>query len=160
MEIASEIEKLQKLKQDGAISEEEFEQAKKKLLEKQPTVWDNVNKAATDVTKDVNTWSMLIHLTQFCGYIVPVAGLVVPIILWQMKKNESEIIDRHGKIVTNWIISGLIYSLVGFLLVVLVIGIPILIALGVMAIVFPIVGGIKANAGEVWSYPLSIKFFK
>jgi len=28
------------------------------------------------------------------------------------------------------------------------------------AIAFPIVGGIKANNGEVWRYPLSIQFFK
>ncbi len=160
MEIANEIEKLQKLKQDGTISEEEFEQAKKKLLEKPTTVWDNVNKAASDVSKDVNTWSMFIHLSQFCGYIIPLAGLVVPIVLWQLKKNESEIIDRHGKIVTNWIISEIIYGFVSALLVALVIGIPMLIALGVMAIVFPIIGGIKANNGEVWPYPLSIKFFK
>jgi uncharacterized protein len=160
MEIASEIEKLQKLKQDGAISEEEFEQAKKKLLEKQPNVWADLNQKASNVSKDVNTWSMLIHLTQFCGYVVPLAGLVVPIILWQMKKNESEIIDRHGKIVTNWIISGLIYGFVSFLLTFILIGIPMLVALGVMAIVFPIIGGIKANNGEVWPYPLSIKFFK
>jgi hypothetical protein len=34
------------------------------------------------------------------------------------------------------------------------------IALVVCAIVFPIVGGIKANNGEVWRYPLSIAFFK
>ena len=160
MELANEIEKLQKLKQDGTISEEEFEQAKKKLLEKPATVWDNVNKAATDVSKDVNTWSMFIHLSQFCGYIIPLLGLVVPIVLWQVKKNESEIIDRHGKIVTNWIISGIIYGFVSFLLVALVIGIPMLAALGVVAIVFPIIGGIKANNGEVWPYPLSIKFFK
>ena len=29
-------------------------------------------------------------------------------------------------------------------------------ALAVLGIVFPIIGGIKANNGEVWKYPLSI----
>ncbi len=32
--------------------------------------------------------------------------------------------------------------------------------LGVLAVVFPIIAGIKANNGEVWKYPLSINFIK
>jgi uncharacterized Tic20 family protein len=34
------------------------------------------------------------------------------------------------------------------------------VALVIIGIVFPIIGGIKANNGEVWKYPLSIPFFK
>ena len=33
-------------------------------------------------------------------------------------------------------------------------------ALGIMSIVFPIIGGIKAGEGEVWQYPLSLKLIK
>jgi len=29
-----------------------------------------------------------------------------------------------------------------------------------MGIVFPIIGGMKANNGELWEYPLTIKFLK
>ena len=29
-----------------------------------------------------------------------------------------------------------------------------------MGIVFPIIGGIKANSGELWEYPMTIKFIK
>jgi uncharacterized protein len=45
------------------------------------------------------------------------------------------------------------------LLSILVVGLPLLFALAVVSIVFPIIGGIKAKNGEVWSYPLSVKFF-
>jgi len=31
--------------------------------------------------------------------------------------------------------------------------------LGLLALIFPIIGAIKANDGEVWPYPLSIRFF-
>jgi uncharacterized Tic20 family protein len=40
------------------------------------------------------------------------------------------------------------------------IAIPLLIALGVIGIIFSIVAAIKANNGEVWKYPLAITFFK
>ena len=103
-------------------------------------------------------WAMILHLSVFAGYLVPIAGLVAPIVIWQVKKAVLPGIDIHGKIVVNWILSGLIYAVIFFLLSFVLIGIPLLIALGVVAVIFPIVGGIKANNGEAWKYPLTIQF--
>ena len=158
MGIAEEIEKLNKLRQDGAISEDEFQKAKESVLSQDQPAPGQVYETPSRSSLDVNVWSMYIHLSQFCGYIVPFAGLVVPIVLWQMKKGESEVIDKHGKIVLNWILSELIYGFVIGLLCLLFIGFLLIPVLAVMAIVFPIIGGIKANSGEVWPYPLSINF--
>jgi len=69
-------------------------------------------------------------------------------------------IDKHGKIVVNWILTELILGIVFGLLCFILIGIPLLIILGVLGIVFPIIGGIKANNGEVWPYSLSVNFFR
>ena len=103
---------------------------------------------------------MFIHLSQFCAYLVPIAGIIVPIILWQIRKNESEQIDQHGRIVVNWIISEFIYFLIFGFLCFFMIGIPFVVALIVASIIFPILGGIKASNGQVWKYPFSISFFK
>ncbi len=103
---------------------------------------------------------MLLHLSQLANFLVPLGGLIVPIVIWQVKKTELPGIDVHGKIVVNWIISALLYGIGCFILFFLLIGIPMLVALGIIAIIFPIVGGIKANNGEAWKYPLSITFFK
>lgn len=62
--------------------------------------------------------------------------------------------------VVNWLISSLIYALVAGLLTMVLIGIPLLIALYVCGLVFPIIGGIRANNGELWKYPLTIEFIK
>ena len=91
---------------------------------------------------------------------VPFAGLVLPIVIWQLKKAELPGIDVHGKNALNWILSKLIYMTVCVLLVFAVIGIPLLIALGVVAVIFPIIAAIKASNGEVWKYPLAITFLK
>ena len=103
---------------------------------------------------------MLIHLSQFCAYIIPLAGLVVPIILWQIRKDESGLIDQHGRIVANWIISEIIYLLIFGLLCIFIVGIPFVIAIAFAGIIFPIIGGIKASNGEVWRYPFAISFFR
>ena len=104
------------------------------------------------------TYCMLIHFSVFAGYAVPIAGLIVPIVLWQLKKNEMPSVDAHGKMVLNFILSSLLYAVVFFALSFVLIGIPLLIALSIACIVLPIIGGIKANDGVLWQYPLIINF--
>ena len=160
MSIAEEIERLNGLLQSGAISEDEYQRAKEAVLAGDVSGTEKASTTLSKISSDVNQWSMFIHLSQFCGYLAPLAGFVVPIVLWQIKKDESDIIDKHGKIVANWILTELIYGLVFGLLCLILIGIPLIITLAVLSIVFPIIGGIKANGGEVWPYPLSITFFR
>ena len=155
MNLPEELEKLQNLRKENTISEEEFIRAKKVLLAKHEKATGSRNTSIS-----IKEWCMFIHLSQFCGYLIPLAGFIVPIILWQIKKDESILYDVHGKVVTNWILSELIYIIVSSILIVIIIGIPLLIAIGVVSVIFPIIGGIKANNNEVWRYPLSIDFFK
>ena len=112
-----------------------------------------------------DSYCMLLHLSQLLGLTaVPGFGLAVPIVLWALGKDKNAQIDLHGKIVLNWVISCLIYVAASFLLCITiigaVIGIPALLVLWILAIVFPIIGAIKANNGTIWYYPLSISFFK
>ncbi len=157
MSVTDEISKLKELKESGAITEEEFETAKAELLQQ-----ISVEKPKTEdgVLKDENMLAMFVHLSQFAGYLVPFLGFILPIVLWQIYKDKSQVIDMHGKNVTNWIISATIYGFGCFILSFVVIGIPMLFALAIIGIVFPIIGGIKANDGIVWEYPMAIKFFK
>lgn len=160
MAIGDELQKLNELRQNGALSDEEFQRAKQTLLDPQgPAGRQQGGGTLAHWSSDINTWSMFIHLSQLCGFVIPVAGLVVPIVLWQIKKNESWIIDRHGRIVANWMISALIYALICVVLYFVIIGVFLLMALGVCCILFAIIGGIKAQNGEFWPYPMSINFF-
>ena len=109
--------------------------------------------------RETNQWAMYLHFSMLAGYLIPLAGLIAPIVIWQVKKDELPGIDEHGKNAVNWIISHLIYGFVFVILCIVLIGIPLLIALGVCSIAFPIVAGIKANSGEIWRYPLAIQFF-
>jgi uncharacterized Tic20 family protein len=109
--------------------------------------------------QETRQWATFLHLSLLAGVLVPGAGFVLPIVLWQLKKNELPGIDAHGKVVANWIASSLIYGLVCGMLIVFLVGLPLLGALGIVGIVFPIIGAVKAHDGELWSYPLSIRFF-
>lgn len=107
-----------------------------------------------------NQWAMFVHFSLFAGFILPVAGLVLPIIIWQVKKDEYPFVDLHGKQVLNWIVSLIIYSLICAVFTLIFIGFIGFAALFVMSIAFPIIGGIKANNGEFWRYPFTIRVIK
>ncbi len=159
MSMADEIEKLNQLRQNGAITEEEYQTSKSALLNGRQVGESKPNQVSSNAQMDDKTWTLIIHLSQFCGFLIPLAGLVVPIVLWQVKKNESPLIDQHGRIVANWMLTAFIAGVVCFMLSFVLIGIPLLIVLGLLCIVFPIVGAIKANDGVAWPYPGSYRFF-
>jgi uncharacterized Tic20 family protein len=112
-----------------------------------------------------NTFCMLLHLSQLLIFASPVLGLVAPIVLWTINKDKYPIVDQHGKIIFNWLISCFIYTLASIVLVFIGIGVVAIPAVLVAAIAFPIIGGLKANDGIVWeykvfNYPVSIRFLK
>ncbi len=110
-------------------------------------------------SQETRQWAMALHLSLLAGYIVPLAGFVAPIVIWQVKKRDMPELDLHGRIVANWMVSLLIYVVLSLLLIFVLIGIPLLWALGIISVVFPIVGAIKASQGELWRYPGSVTFF-
>lgn len=112
------------------------------------------------VTQEERQMGMFLHLSQLASLVVPLLGIVLPIVLWQTQKEKMPALDAHGKMVVNWMISCVIYAVVSVILVFVVVGILLLIALGVIAVVFPIIGAVKANNGELWKYPLTIPFLK
>ena len=76
---------------------------------------------------------------------------------WCMKKDESDFIAEQAKEAMNFQISMTLYILVSILLIFVVIGIPILIGVVFFDIVMAIVAAVKANEGEVYRYPFTIR---
>ena len=103
-------------------------------------------------------WGLWLHFSQLLGYIIPILGFIVPIIIWQLKKADYPAIDEHGKNVVNWLISVILYAAICLPLTLIFVGMPLLILLSIFCLLFPIIGGIRANNNVVWRYPLALKF--
>ena len=160
MSIPDEIQRLAQLRTDGVMTEEEFAEAKRKLLDQyegqQPAQPLTASLSSSFDSIHEKTWSICIHLGQF----LPGVGWAVPLVIWLIKKDQSAMIDEHGKNVLNWMISLLIYFFLCFSLVFVFIGFLLIPVLVVLCIVFPIIGAIKANEGTAWKYPLAITFIR
>jgi uncharacterized protein len=115
--------------------------------------------AVSSSSSSVRMWCMLAHATALVGFLVPVVGHIVgPLIIWLAKRHDSPEIDAHGKESMNFQISMLIWYCIAGLLCLILIGIPILILLHLLNIIFVIVAAIQASEGKLYRYPLSIRF--
>ena len=108
--------------------------------------------------REIRQWCMFIHLSLLAGFVIPFAGIVLPIVLWQIKKDEDPSIDVHGRIAINGMISFLIYLVAAGALAFVMVGILLLPLVGLAAIAMPIIGAVKANNGVPWRYPLTFQF--
>jgi len=108
--------------------------------------------------RDERMWGMFCHLSAMAGYIIPFGSIVGPLIIWSLKKDEFPFVDEQGKEALNFQISMFIYLVISAILIIVVIGIMLLIALGIFQLIMIIIASVKANNGESFRYPLSIKF--
>jgi uncharacterized protein len=112
-------------------------------------------------TADEKQMGLFLHLSGLVFALFFPLGIVLPIILWQTQKDKMPALDAHGKMVTNWMISATIYGIVSFVLMFFLIGFLTGAIVWLLAIIFPIIGALKANnEGDLWEYPLTIKFLK
>lgn len=109
---------------------------------------------------DLKSFTILMHLSVFAGMIIPMGGIVLPLVMWLTNKEKSSLIDAHGKNIMNWMISSFIYAIASVILMVVGIGFLMIIALVILSLVFTIMGAVKASNGEVFKYPLAIEFIK
>lgn len=155
MSLAYELRELEDLRATGSLSEEEFQQAKARILES-GSRFTGGNIPGQIFGFRENQWCALMHLSQLLTF--SLAGIIVPIVMWVLSKDDSDVARRSGACMMNWLLSSLVYAAISLLLCFVVVGFGLLIALGILQIVFPILAALKANDGGVWAYPLRIEF--
>ena len=140
------------------------------------------------LTQEEKTTATLMHLSALTKYLFPLAGIIVPLLIWQSKKSESEFVNANGKKVLNFQLSLLLYTIVALLIIsffsmstlieyikieleggkvvpveLLSIFMVALVTFGLATLgefILIIHGTLKANEGNSYTYPLSISFLK
>ncbi len=87
-------------------------------------------------------------------------GFLAPLIGFLALKDRGPFVRAYSVTALNFQLTLLIAYVVGWILTFLVIGIFILIAVWILNIVFSIIAAIKANQGQPYEYPLTIRFVK
>jgi uncharacterized protein len=97
-------------------------------------------------------WIILCHLSPFLG--VP---FILPLIVYLVMKQGSPAVAAHAAEAFNFHLSMLIYAICSIPLVLIVIGIPLLMVIGLLSIVCAIIAALRAAEGGFYRYPLTIR---
>ena len=112
--------------------------------------------ASKGLDEEARRWAMFTHLSALAGFIIPFGNIIGPLIMWQAKKDDP-FVNSQGKEALNFQITVTIAAFVCFLLTFILIGLLLLPVLGIVALVFIIIAAIRANDGEDYQYPLTIR---
>jgi uncharacterized Tic20 family protein len=121
-----------------------------------------------EIEKDARVWAMVCHLAGLAGLspILPViGGAVAPLVIWQLKGEQFPFVAEQGRRAVNFQLSMLVYGTVGaivcFVSLVGIRLIPVIFCVaGLVDLIFVLIAAVKANRGEHYRYPLTIRFFK
>ncbi|MFC6355802.1 DUF4870 domain-containing protein [Luethyella okanaganae] len=101
---------------------------------------------------DEKLWATLIHIGGiFFNFIPALIGYLV-------LKEKGPFIRAHTATALNFQITLVIAYIVGGILSIIIIGLFIILAAWILSIIFSIMAAVKANQGQPYTYPLTIKF--
>jgi len=103
---------------------------------------------------DEKLWAVLVNLGGLLFSFLPV------LIVYLCLNDRGPFVRAHAATALNFQLTLLIVYVVGGILTFVLIGIPILVIAGILAIVFPIIAAVKAGQGQWFTYPLTIPFVR
>jgi len=114
-------------------------------------------------TRTEKNLAMVIHLSAFINGVFPI---VIPLLIWLLKKDESYFINEHGKSALNFQLTTLIIGLGAVTFGVFTFGLgliivaPLAVVFGIVYIIFIVLATINASNGQLYKYPFSFNLIK
>ncbi len=102
-------------------------------------------------TSDERTMAILSHILNI------VAPILAPLIIYLVKKDESSYVAWHARESLNFQITVV---LVCILLIISVIGLLVVWAVGIAALILVIIATIRASEGKLYKYPFTWRLIK
>ena len=124
------------------------------------------------ISAEERQWAMFAHLSALLGAVVTagwagsIGCFIGPLVIWLVKKDTMPFVDDQAKEALNFNITVAIVFFVLWALtfLTLFIGIiltgPLMVIVGLAWLVLTIIAGIKANQGERYRYPLTLRLVK
>ncbi|HEX5024283.1 MAG TPA: DUF4870 domain-containing protein [Agriterribacter sp.] len=102
-------------------------------------------------TSDEKTMAILSHILTL------VVGFVAPLIIFLIKKDESNFVAQHAKESLNFQIT---VTLICIILFITIVGILLLWIVGILALILVIIATIRASEGKIYRYPFTWRLIK
>jgi len=117
-------------------------------------------------------WAMMAHLSALLGYILTsgwagsAGGFLGPLIVWMIKKDTMPFVDQQAKEALNFSITICIAFAVLWTFTIMtfliggIIALPVMLVVGLYALVYTIIASMKAYEGVPYRYPIALRLIK
>ena len=121
-----------------------------------------------EIDKEECKWAMFCHLAGLAGLspLLPaIGGVVAPLVIWQLKGDEFPFVAEQGRRAVNFQLSMLLFVTIGIIICfVSIVGtflVPVVFCVfSLVDVILVLIAAVKANRGEHYRYPLTIRFVK
>lgn len=108
--------------------------------------------------KQARNLAVVAHLSSFIGLLgIPFGNILGPLAVWLWKRNELPFVEDQAKEALNFQITMTLAMMVAGILILVLIGLPILLLLILADVVLTIMAAMKANKGEAYRYPFTLR---
>lgn len=108
-------------------------------------------------SSEERTWSMVAHLSALLGAVIPLGNLIGPLVVWLIKRNDSEMINEEAKEALNFQITITLALLLCIPALFIGVGGKLFILIMIANLFFIIKAAVLASKGENYSYPMTMR---
>ncbi len=113
--------------------------------------------APTTISKEERNWAMLAHLSGLLAFATLIGGILGPLVMWLIRKDDMTFAADQAKEALNFQISVFVAGLIAGVLCLVLIGFVLLALLVIVDLILVIIAAVKASEGVAYRYPFNLR---
>lgn len=111
------------------------------------------------IHRDDKNLAVLAHLLPLLGFMMPGLNVVIPLVIWWLKRDKSTFVEHHARESLNFQITFSLLCVLWSVLIVFLVGwllLPLVPVVLIVALLFMFRAAMKAGNGEFYRYPFTV----
>lgn len=116
--------------------------------------------SAAAPSKEERDWAVISHLSAMLMYVTAIGGLIAPLVIWMMKRDELPFVDEQAKETINFQISSLLFLGISCVLMWVLIGFLLFPAYLLFHFIITLIAAVKVKEGVHFRYPFCLRLLR
>jgi uncharacterized protein len=113
--------------------------------------------AVATISKEERNWAMLAHLSGLLAFATLIGGVLGPLVMWMIRKDDMNFAADQAKEALNFQITVFVAGLIAGVMCLILIGFVLLGILVIVDLILMIIAAVKASEGVNYRYPFNLR---